>query len=223
MAISLDFEVDDDHLVFDGRHTVAVRSVKADRSYTEATVANAIRGALSRSEIAASNGAYTGQDVTYRFRAQDCTITPKPGDKVVYSGAVWTVLQSQTIVWGRSHRLICRNLSIAYDLRDEVDIQRPAITRDTAGGLVKAWPPSGGRVVYTGLKAKVQLLSEAKEEYLDVAGFTGQYSVYVDDQIVIQPTDRLKWGTIFLEIKTIRNPNQIAQLPVLDCVKVPGV
>jgi head-tail adaptor len=215
------------------------RSTGADIAYS---VATAKRRPLSIKERLASGGAYLGLDRVWLIPAALLAPTPTPGlpsllmpgDFLTDSeGVIWTVLEAsfQTLksVW----RLICRDLVLAWGLRDSVDLQRATVTTDAAGAPVRAWPDNnasgitaGGSVPYGQVPARVQLLTQQEAVARGIRGLQAAYSVIVGQAVVVTAEDRVKVLSgphqgLYLKIEGLRNPERIDELPILDCVQLP--
>lgn len=188
------------------------------------TIDVARRRALTYKELTASQGAYTSQDLALLVPTTLLPdgFRPKPGCKWIADGSdtEYTALEANPQKRDSSDyqtwKLVSRNLALAYELADLIDIERPTLTYDTAGALVKEWPPKKGEVPYKSLLAKVQLQQEAMTDERLIRGFTGTHLVIVSKEIVIGPDDRIKWGSLYLEIVGYHNAQRIDELPVID-------
>lgn len=222
-------DTSEDYLVWENREAVTFRS-RTRTGGTDFPITDAKRRAPTYKELAASNGAYTGQDLVWLLPAvlapsASGQHAPKPGDKVTDDdGVIWTALEVALNKLKQTWRLVTRNLVLAYDLRDTIDIQRPTISYDAAGAITRTWPDDetpGGSNAYEGLAAKVQLITDETVDILGVRGLKGNYAVFVAEDVEIQESDRIKWDGVYLTIKTLRNPQRIDELPVLDCELLP--
>lgn len=222
MPTTLDASLD--WQLWDNVEEVTFRSNRSN-SATPYTISSALGRAPNWKELQASNGAYTGQDKVWNLPASLVTAAgavgidlPKPGDTIIdESDATWTVLQVALNTWKTVWRLMCRNLSLAYGLRDTISIERGRLTRDAAGSPLTTW-----EAVYEDIPARVQLVSQAPVEWLGVSGAQGDYMVVVDRQLTLSMQfERVKFGDEYLEIKAYRNPQRIDELPILDCLKAP--
>jgi hypothetical protein len=200
--------------------------VQADNQYP---VAIAKRRAPTYRELSASNGAYTGQDLVWLVPAALIALVPKPGDRVLDASLhTWTVLEVALNALQSTWRLMTRNLALAYQLYDVIDVQRPAVTYDAAGGVLRNFPDDatpGGTVPYPKVTAKVQLVTQEIALNLGIAGMKGTYAVIVAQDVSVQKFDRVKWitggTTTYLDVLGQHDPQRIDQLPVLDCVAQP--
>jgi len=192
------------------------------------------RRALTRKELAASRGAYTADDVLFLIPQTFLPngFRPQPGSIVTDADGVnFTALDvggrkrdrnNQYQTWA----LTCRDLVLAEGLADAIDIQRPTITFDAAGGKLRAWPEDGkGSVPYKSLAARVQLLTQEFVEERGIGGFKGTHAVIVGRQVTVTAEDRVKvtldGATVYLSIIGQHNPQRIDELPVLDCTLAP--
>ena len=214
-----------DYLVWDNYVPITYQSIDG----RTARLAKCLRIELTLKEQAIAGGGYLGADLNWLIPSK---IIPtgfkvgQPGDTVVEAdGSAFTVLDSAAQVRDKTgpqvYRLHTRNLAIAYNLRDLIDIQRPGITHDAAGAVVKAWPPSGGSAIYASLPAKVQLLTRDVVEERGIVGFKGTHAVYVSRQVpLVTLEDRIKWTdggvTHYLNINGVRQPDRIDELCALD-------
>lgn len=215
-----------DYLVWDNYVPISYHSVDG----RTANLAKCLRIELTLKEQAIAGGGYLGADLNWLIPRK---IIPtgfkvgQPGDVVIEAdGSAFTVLDSAAQVRDKTgpqvYRLHTRNLAIAFNLRDLIDIQRADITRDTAGAVVKAWPPTGGSAIYASLPAKVQLLTQEVAEERGIIGFKGTHAVYVSRQVpLVTYEDRVKWVergvTYYLNIVDVTNPERIDELPRLSC------
>jgi hypothetical protein len=203
-------------------------------SNQEITVGLAKRRAPTTKELSTSNGAYTGADLVWiipRLEYQTGFPPPKPGDYVLDNdGVQWTILPAGVSFNALKSDWKCftRNLVLAYQLYDLIDIQRPAISYDAAGAIVRSWPddaiPQGATIAYQ-LPAKVQLLTQQSSLALGVSGMRGDYAVIINKDLELVKSDRVAWytpkGTVYLDILAQHNPQRIDELPVLDCQALP--
>lgn len=192
-----------------------------------AAVVHAKRRAISTKERLASAGAYLGSDVNWWIPVAQLPdgFSCKPGDAVVEeSGRRWTVLTDvQLGKLGNSWKLPCRNLALAFDLRDEIDVERPGISYDEAGAALKAWPSGtrllGGLKLAERLAARVQPLTREVAERRGVEGFETRFDVIVEREVDVDHDDRIKWGDVYLDVVGYRSAERIDELPVIEAVR----
>lgn len=218
-----------DFLCWDNTETGTLTSRRKTGDMSD-LVSGVLRGAVTGKELRESNGAYTGDDVTFlvarnriaSLLAQDRK--PKPGDTYQdANGVEFTVLGVDEELKDQGgpqvFRLTCRDLVLAYDLRDVVDIERPRVTLDGAGVKTKGWPPGDGSVPYRSIPAKVQRITEDVLEQWGLVALKGSYIVIVGRQVTLDLEERIKWirsgVTRYLDIVELRNPERIDELPVI--------
>jgi hypothetical protein len=249
LDLSQDFDTIDD------LEPIRYTSVRLSGSM-QAALPRCKRRALTRKELAASGGVYQANDVallTSWRQIQGLASQgrePKPGDTWQSGGdtpasgtggppATYTVLE---VTGGKrdgsghyqTWRLTSRNLVLAFDLQDTIDIQLPTIIYDAAGTAIRTWPENGaGQTIYPGLAARVQLISDDTVDERGIRGFVGNYAVIVATQVpAVTMEARIRWPAVsktrpgidtvqYLDIKGVHNPSRIDELPVLDALLPP--
>lgn len=186
------------------------------------------RRALTRRELAASLGAYTGRDMVWLIPAKELIpnheikvgdVVESLSDVFETAGERWTALEVSHNKWRQTWRLTCRNLVLAFDLRDLVDLQRAKVGFDEAGAAVKTFPPHGGGTTYKNVPARVQ---PRQTDVVDERGI--RYSQTVYDVIVGRAVDvntvedRILWGNLTLDIISVRDAETITDLMTLEAV-----
>jgi hypothetical protein len=214
--------IDDDFKVWDPRRMEAVTftRVRGGQSGDLQNVQAKRRNLTSR-EKAASNAVYVGAELVWLLPAILIQGVVKPGDLITDGdGAIYTVLDTDLQALRSFWRLRTVNLSIAYDLQDQVDVQRGTVVDDGAGTPVKLFPPDGGQTLYSAVPARVQPTTEEIRDERGIRGPVVKYDVIVSQSATgISTEDRLLWTARgrYLEIRGIRNPEKIDELPVLEC------
>jgi hypothetical protein len=139
-------------------------------------------------------------------------LKPKPRDTWTdKDGTVWTVLEASFSLLHRTWRLTSRDLVIVNELHDLITIERPAITRDLASGIVRTFA-----AIYTGIPARVQPINAATVEERALRGFDVTHEVYLSQQLTILDDDRMNFGGTLYDIKGYHNPVRIDELMVLE-------
>lgn len=223
-------DLSEDYRVWDNVEAVTVESARRGDPFALAPVsanlpehvAVAKRRAVTRREQAASGGAYTADDLVWLLPQAVLRpgLTFEPADVVVSrEGSRWTVLEAGLNKWRQTWRLVCRDLALAFDLDDEIDVQRAAISYDAAGAAVKTFPPDGGQTLYGRLRCRVQRRSEETVEERGIRGEQTTFDVIVARQVDLNPAeDRLLWREQYLDVVRVRNPELITELPVIETV-----
>lgn len=164
-------------------------------------------------------------------------LVPKPADLVIdRDGVTYTALdvrgQCRDTNGFQVYKVHGIALAIAYDLRDNIDLERAQITFDAAGAEVKQWPSTDGKgvVLYSKLAARVQEDGRDVVEERGIQGFKGTHKVYLSQKVPnITFEDRVKWTfpgpggnlTYYLNVLGMHNPDVLDDLPVLDCTLAP--
>lgn len=192
------------------------------------------RRALTRKELAASQGAYQAGDLVWLLPAAVLPSwlladPPKPGDVVIPrapqadAGSRYTALDVTAGKYLQTYRLTTRNLAIAYDLRDQIVIERPEHVTDESGAIRQLYPsgppPNGGEVLYANLLCKVHLEHEDIAEERGIRGPRRVYSIIVSREVAVTNYNRviLPWSGAILEIRGYHNAQRIDELPFLEC------
>lgn len=213
-----------DHLAWDFVEAVTLEG--ATRAGPRlCSVARAKRRNVRGSQKSPSGGVYVGYEMRWHVPAPLLPEgwVPKPRDAVLDGGGRrWTVLTVEHNNHGLTWMLGCVDLVLALDLRDEVVVERAALSQDDSGVTVKAFPPGGGRDLYT-VAARVQEITRDIADERGVRYAKGRFEVTVDRQMPdVEPgEDRVRWadrGTVrYLDILAYRQPDRIDELPVLEC------
>jgi hypothetical protein len=183
---------------------------------------------LTTREKAASGGVYFGGQQIWKVPVEVLPVKfqLKPADVIVDRDGHKHTVQSTDLINERTEwRLETLDLVLAYDLRDTVNIERATISNSPAGAYLKAFasgpPPNGGEVIYNGLAARVQLVTQEVNDQRGLRAFLGNYLIIVSRQVSVTNEDRVFWtdsgGVVrYFDIKGYHNAQRIDELPVLD-------
>jgi len=225
-----------DFLCWDNTESLTFASTRDSGPVTQRVTTAKVR-ALNLRELIASAGAYEAGDIKVILPAVLLSIgPPKPADQVILDDStVLTVLglmggKRDAALQPRTWQLVSRNLTVHYQLTDAIDIQRAALTQDVTGANVRHWPDGnvpgvdhGGSTPYAAIRARAQLLSKEEKEERGLRGLQEAYDVIVARQLLITGQDRVKLtlaaGTLYLDIRRLRNPQRMDELPVLECIR----
>lgn len=238
--------VEDDYRIWDGAVTVTLevprrtpprvdtdphlrKGVFAD-PYADSLVQQTVvvewafpRAITTRDQMA-SGGAYTPADRNWFLPSPKMPVgfTPTVGNVVVEeNGTRWTAINVDRQRLGTVWKLTCKDLPLAFGLRDEIDVQRAAISYDAAGVAVKAFPPDGGATIYPRLAARVV---QQRQEVMEGRGIRGPkttYEVIVAKQLGITTEDRILWNGQYLDVTGYRNAERLDELPIVEAVHNP--
>ena len=215
-AYTPNFPTEGEYLVWDNVQTVLHTSVR-NTGNVETCVDYAHRHNIGRRELIASNGVYTPDDVIWRFPSVEAVIRPKPRDTITDSeGTVWTILEVGRNLATYHYRCVCRDLIIAEDLDDLIDIETPAITYDDAGVKTKTWS-----VLYNDRPCRLQPFTAEIADERGIRGLRITHQIFLAQAVVVTNEDRVSFGGRYYEIRGYHNPERIDELPVLDVELVP--
>jgi head-tail adaptor len=209
---------DNDYLVWDNTSTVSYVSVDLKDGDQNFCPSGCHRHAISRKELAASDGVYTPDDVVLRIPRPMLAVKPKPRDRWTdEEGETFTVLEVGRIVGVQRYRLVCRNLILAHELDDLITIQRASISYDAAGVKIKTWGP-----LVTNLECRVQPVSSSIVDERGVRGFKVSHEIIISQEVSITNEDRilLKSGQ-YLEVRGYQQSERIDELPRILAEAVP--
>lgn len=172
------------------------------------------------------NPVYVGAGLNWHLPAAvlPAGIVPKPGDVLVDGDRVrWTVQEAGRNKLGRTWKLVCLDLTLAHDLRDSVDVQRPGLSADAGGAVVRAWPPDGAGATtpYAAVPARVQLTREEPVDERGIRGMVRRYDVIVGAQMSVTLEDRVVWQGRYLDVVGYRQAQRVDELPVVEAVLKP--
>jgi len=227
-AVTFNFSDDFEQCYF---NTEPIKFTSARRmpgdSGDEVLISPAKRRAISKRELMSANGAYTGQDINWWFPQKSVPdgITPKPGDTIIdQDEVVWTVLETQLGKHGQTWKCVCRNLSIAYDLRDLITIELAGPVFDATGTVKRAWPTEGGKVLYNNLACRVQPNSANIVTERGIQGEETTYTIIVSRQLHLFDLRecRIRWTTSrdrvdkYLDAVSYTEAERITDLPKIE-------
>jgi hypothetical protein len=225
MPATFDNDYSDSQAKLPGRETVTYRAATDNAgSYTNYTVASAIRYPITLKEAATSNGVYTANDVVWTLgesQVDTAGFTPKPRDIILDdAGQSWTVLDTVHAMLGRFWKFTTRNLAIVNSLKDTVNVQHPTITQTAAGHRSVAWS-----TVASSVSCRVQSRTVNGFDDRGVRSTETVYDVYFAAPIAATTATgdfaRLVFGSINLQIVNYTQDDHIDALPLAECRAVP--
>lgn len=213
------FDFTHDYLFLHDLEAVTLRRISTPAS-DDVSVGKAAKSPLSLREMAASNGAYVSEDVTWLLPERELSsAVPTPGDKIEdATGTVWTILSRSFDDVGRDYLCVCRDLILVNGLRDLVTIYRPTNSKDSSGNRV---PSYAAVAEYTNLPARVQEQDGSRESIFGKQGLLRKFTVYLETRVVVNAEDRVVANGVTYQITSYRSPDRIDQLMELDCEVIP--
>lgn len=220
----MDLDTTDDYLVFDNREAVEYTSVRVNGMQMD-RIEDAHRRQPSRNEAAASEGVYTAGRLRWNIPTVQMLIgPPKPGDTVKDGeGEEWTVTSAFKSADGGWWDVDTVSLRIAFDLRDEISIERAGMDVSNAGIVTKLFPPDGGDTLYAELACRVQPVEFEQRMEHGADGTLKRYQVYLSKQTpLIDMHCRIVWvsndtgKTVYLERLKYSQPERIGELPLIE-------
>lgn len=200
-------------------NTEAVRLTKrATNGNTDFAISVAKRRAPGFKELAPSGGVYTTQDLVWlipKTLADAAGVTPKPGDVVTASGVNWTILECPLNTLRSTYRCMTRDMVLAHDLRDTLNVKRPraTVTTDGAGSRTYSYD-----TVYTGIAARFQEVSADATDERGKRLTARRFQVWVETRLYLTVEDQItdQAGNVY-ELKGWRDADRIDQLQQLEC------
>lgn len=214
---------------WDNRENVVVRSRRTRAGVTDWAVhtVSAKRRALGFKELVSSGGVYTAQDLKWLVPA--ALVAPlgamKPGDVIEDVDDVeWIVLDCPLLAERSHYGCMCRNLVIAHDLRDEIDIWSPTNTQDAQGNRTPTFAALHSRI-----PGRIQPIDGVMIEAFGKQAIAKNYTAYLASQLTVaqelaiteEMQVRINGSTTPYQIKGWRNPGRIDQLFEIDLEIMP--
>lgn len=216
-----------DWQIWDGLEavTLTVRKNSGDIDYV---LASAKRRVMTNRELAASAGRYTGSDLVWLIPAEllAAGVRIKPADTITESPVkkqTWTVLEASEQTLQTIWKLMCRDMVIAYDLRDLLTLEIPVVGQEDSAARANEW-----EAAYSDIACRMQPLNTEVFEERGKRTTQTRFDCFISQQVNPWNEDG-DWGRVLLsdsgKVYTItgyRQPDRIDQLPVLECVLQSG-
>lgn len=203
----------DDYLIFDNLEAVSFVTV-ANSGDTTASIANALRRAMSYKELAASGGQYTGKDLVW-WIPYTLLQSAKTKDRVIdAAGVSWVVLDATLNTLQTLWRLVTRNPIIAYDLRQLVTLAKNNTDQDAGKQRAPEWLPY-----------RSACPASVTRDGLDIADAFGQRTGRSSYSVVIEEVDDLSiewqiwWGSKKLQIESVTKWGLVGELLQIKCTE----
>lgn len=130
----------DFELLVDGLATVTYEPPHQDGSAWPVQVVKALRRAVSRREIEASNGLALNSDTRWHVSCLILTGEPRIGGVIVEADDTrWTILDVARETLGSRWAMNCRNMAIVYDLNAIATIEKATYAKAAGGAVEPTW------------------------------------------------------------------------------------
>lgn len=174
---------------------------------TETSVATAHKSIPERVEKEPTGGSYQNNQIIWRLPvALLDSKEPKPGDVIVDgNGNLFSITRSDYSNLFAEYRCETSNLEIY--LPDSITIQRPTYTPNLYKLDVPTWND-----VYSSISARVQPDRDLAQIEANSELFVRTYTVYVLDQLDLDPQDRVVWDGSYYTILSHEKAKRINDL-----------
>ena len=203
----------DDYLIFDNLEAVSFVAV-ANSGDSTTSISSALRRAMSYKEMMASGGQYTGKDLVW-WIPYTLLSAAKTKDKVVdAAGVSWVVLDSTLNTLQTWWRLVTRNPTIAYDLRQLVTLAKNNTEQDEGKQRAPVWSPY-----------KAACPASVTRDSLDIADAFGQrtgkssYTVVIEEVADLSIEWQIWWGEKKLQIESVTKWGLVGELLQIKCTE----
>jgi hypothetical protein len=183
------------------------------------TLQNAGRHTLTIEEAEASNGVYQAGDEVFTVDTDEFTtnaVVPKPADKVLLNGDKYTVLRVEGSPFLEFKKLVTRNLVLAFDLRDLINVEVDEGGQSDTGAEAHDW-----RVKYKAVKAKVQKVDEDEQDFRGKSSTVRRYTIPVETELDVNNSTgdfgRVEWQGKRMTIVAYRQSERVDVLPLIEC------
>ncbi len=195
-------------------------TIPTDSGPAQVAVSDALRANPAEAEQAPSRGAYASASVLWRIPRAVLGDAPAPvaGSVVEEAdGTRWTVLRVVFVRTVEDYRCFSVNLAVYHGLDDQVDIERPTLSADATGAPVLTYD----QVPYPAVRCRVQPDGTTPGVALGTEADQPRYTVTVEVQLTLGPHDRVRWGSVLLDIEGYQDAERLDELPKLSCVRQP--
>jgi hypothetical protein len=202
--------------ILDGAEPVTLK--RRDRATTIAITA-AWRFTSHTSDGEAAGGHVAQADVVWQFPWDDASDPPRLGDVLIdLGGECFTILTVDCLKANTRWRATTRNLRLAYQLNDRVDVQQ-AIIEDTGGGpAITGWT-----TIRAALPARIQPERLAVDNSTSPATSAASYRIILGEPIDLDANSRFvdPQGNVYQLIE-LTQAERIDALPVATVIEQPS-
>ncbi len=189
-------------------------SVRTSGDLVQSNV-EAIAFPITAREAANSGGVYITGDIRWSISGPLLTREPKPRDRLTDgTGTAWVVLDWSYSRLTKEYQLNSRDLRIAADLRDLVDVYRPTWSADAAGSPIPSYA-----AVYSGLYARIQETDGQTTEERGKITTERHYTIYFQDTIEVTAEDQIRVDDVVYQVVSYADPDMIHALMGVNVVR----
>lgn len=216
-----------DWKVWDNTEPVRARSRRTVNGRKDWAVcpAPALRRSVGFKDIA--GGIYTSQDLVWCVPRElvDPIGGVKPSDVIEDASDVqWSVLECPLNTHRSWYRCVCRNLVLAYDLRDAIDIWAPTNGQDAQGNRSPTMA-----ALYSSIPGRLQPVEGIEQEMFGKVAIVKSYTCYLASQLTVaedlaitnEMQVRIHGASTAYQIKGWRNAARVGDLFEIDVEIVP--
>ena len=191
--------------VVDGLETVVLLTSNSESR----TITGALRRRIQTAEPAPSGGQTAQHDCVWHLPVSQLTERPRLGAKLRdAAGDEWTILAVEAETLSARWQSSTRNLTLAFDLTERIQVQRPAYQFDKHGSAKASWQTLADQIparVQPNVRQQQQIDGAGQDVALFVI-FVADWSAY-SVQVRIQDTS----GRVF-EVIRIQREARLGEL-----------
>ena len=185
------------------------------------TIAVAKRATISNRDVPSQRtGIFTSDDLSWSIPQALLPngIRPNPNDYITDgAGRRWTVLDTVAGNRGNTWKLTTRNLLLAENLRHTISLQRPANTKDAAGGRIA----NSYTTILGSVPARIQETGTAASDILAKKQVRTSYDCHCGQRLNWKATDRIvDQNSVVYQITAGAAPDVMDVLQVLSLERV---
>lgn len=187
-------------------------------SSTTTAIAHALRRAISKRELAASNGLYVAEDCRYHLSVSECAAAPRLGDVILdAAGTRWTILDVAKETMGTRWACNCRDVAAVHRLDCCVDILRATYAADDAGAAEPTWT-----VYRSGVRARIQPATTDMRIENEARIAAKGYTIYADTDADLDTTHRVRGPNgVMYKILRVTGAERIGELVTIEAEVTP--
>jgi head-tail adaptor len=213
--MSIELEIADDFAtIIDGAEPMTLK--RRDSAATIA-ISKARRFSSHLSDAGAAGGHVAQTDVDWQFPWDDAHQPPRLGDALFdAAGNCFTILSVEDLAAKTRIRCSSRNLHLAYQLNNRVELQQ-AVWEDAGGGPeIVGW-----KTIRSALPARIQPERLAVDNESSPATATATYRIILGEQIELNADSRFvdPQGNVY-QLMEYTQAERIAALPVATVVRL---